>query len=69
MPSLRALGLGLAILVQLMAAKPVVSQAVAATDYEPSSITKPVGSTPALPLTGGKLSSTSPLNIQTNVTR
>jgi hypothetical protein len=69
MPLLYVLGLGLTILVQLMAAKPIVSQVVAAIDYKPLSITKPIESILALPLIGGKLSSTSPLNIQTNVTR
>jgi len=53
MPSLRALGLGLAILAQLVAAKPLANRAVAAPDCKPSTITKPVGTTPTVPLTGG----------------
>jgi hypothetical protein len=68
MPSLRALGLGLAILVQLVAGKPLANRAVPAPDCEPSTISKPVGTTPTVPLTGGTYPSRPP-SIQTNLIR
>jgi len=58
MPSLRALGLGLILLLQVATASPlaireVADRAVAATDCKPTSVTKPTGPAPTLPLTGG----------------
>lgn len=55
MPSLRALGLGLVVLLLLQVATgtPVSNRAVEATDCKPTGVTKPTTPDPTLPLTGG----------------
>ncbi|KAE9378119.1 hypothetical protein N431DRAFT_500819 [Stipitochalara longipes BDJ] len=53
MPSLRALGLGLVLLLQVATASPLSNRAVAAADCKPTSVSKPTGPAPTLPLTGG----------------
>jgi hypothetical protein len=68
MPPLRALGLGLAICLQLVAAIPLSDRSVAARDCKPSRVTTPLGPTPTLPLTGGMDPSESLLSIQTHLT-
>jgi hypothetical protein len=64
MPSLRALGLGLILLLQVATGKPLLNRAVAAADCKPTGVTKPTAPDPTLPLTGGMFPSEFSLNIE-----
>jgi len=68
MPSLRALGLGLVMLLQVATASPLANRAVAASDCQPTVVSKPTGPAPTLPLTGGKFPSRLHPSVQTQLT-